>query len=63
MQTLRQIEALIAGGYQCVTVCYFEYDYTTVELFKRAGSEVVCLSAYGDRPQGQGNVYIFLKAS
>lgn len=62
MQTLRQIEALVVGGYQCVTVCYFEYDYTTVELFKRAGSEVVCLSAYGDRPQGQGNVYKFLKA-
>lgn len=61
MQTLRQVESLVAGGYHCVTVCYFEYDYTTVELFKRAGSEVVCLSAYGNRPVGRRAIYRFLK--
>ena len=62
MQTLRQVEALAAGGYQCVTVCYFEYDYKTVELFKQAGSEVVCLSASGQRPSSQRDIIQFLRA-
>ena len=62
VQTLRQVEALAAGGYQCVTVCYFEYDYKTVELFKQAGSEVVCLSASGQRPSSQRDIIQFLRA-
>ncbi len=61
IQTLRLVEALSAGGYHCVTVCYFEYDYTMVQRFEKAGSRVVCLSAYGRRPEGNRKVYRFLK--
>ena len=49
IQTLRLVEALTDAGYNCVTVCYFEYDFAMVQAFERAGSHVVCLSAYGPR--------------
>ena len=61
MQTLRLVEALVSGGYHCVTVCYFEYDYSIKQLFEQAGSRVVCLSAYGKRPEGRRKTYMFLK--
>lgn len=61
MQTLRLVEALASGGYHCVTVCYFEYEFQMVQAFERAGSRVVCLSAYGRRPEGNRAVYKFLK--
>lgn len=61
MQTLRLVEALTAGGYHCVTVCYFEYDFPIVQMYEKAGSRVVCLSAYGRRPAGNRNVYRFLQ--
>ena len=61
MQTLRLVESLTAGGYHCVTVCYFEYDFPIVQLFEKAGSRVVCLSAYGRRPSSNREVYKFLK--
>lgn len=60
MQTLRLVEALVANGYQCVTVCYFEYDRAMVQRFELAGSEVVCLSAYGTRPAGNIATYRYL---
>lgn len=50
VQTLRLTEALVEEGYHVVTVCYFEYHTQMVEKYKSAGSEVVCLSAYGERP-------------
>lgn len=61
MQTLRLVEALVAGGYHCVTVCYFEYDFAMRQRFEEAGSKVVCLSAYGNRPNSLRAVYKFLK--
>lgn len=61
MQTLRLVEALVEGGYHCVTVCYFEYDYSMIQMFEKAGSRVVCLSAYGRRPEGKHKTYKFLK--
>lgn len=61
IQTLRLVEALTDAGYNCVTVCYFEYDFAMVQAFERAGSLVVCLSAYGRRPQSTREVYKFLK--
>lgn len=61
MQTLRLVEALVAGGYHCVTVCYFEYDFAMRQRFEEAGSKVVCLSAYGNRPDSHRAVYKFLK--
>lgn len=61
IQTLRLVEALNQGGHHVVTVCYFEYDFNMVQLFRRAGSKVECLSAYGNRPQGAKAQYQFLK--
>lgn len=61
IQTLHLVEALTNGGYHCVTVCYFEYDFAMVQAFEQAGSRVVCLSAYGKRPEGSRKVYNFLK--
>ncbi len=62
IQTLRLVEALTDSGYHCVTVCYFEYDFAMRQRFEEAGSKVVCLSAFGQRPAGQWNVYRFLKS-
>lgn len=61
IQTLRLVEALVSGGYHCVTVCYFEYDFAMVQQFEKAGSRVICLSAYGRRPKSSRDVYKFLK--
>src|SRR5574344_724455 len=61
IQTLRLVEALIDGGYNVVTVCYFEYEFLMVQQFKAAGSKVVCLSAYGSRPLGVLQQYKFLR--
>lgn len=61
IQTLHLVEALTSEGYHCVTVCYFEYEFSMVQAFERAGSRVVCLSAYGRRPEGNREVYKFLK--
>ena len=62
IQTLRLVEALVEGGYHCVTVCYFEYDFQMVQRYEKAGSKVVCLSAYGRRPEGNLATYKFLKS-
>lgn len=61
IQTLRLVEALNQGGHHVVTVCYFEYDFNMVQQFKQAGSKVVCLSAYGNRPEGIKAQRKFLK--
>ena len=62
MQTLRLVEALTDNGHHCVTVCYFEYDIHIVRMYEQAGSRVVCLSAYGERPSSQRRIYSFLKS-
>lgn len=61
IQTLRLVEALVQKGHQCITVCYFEYDFTMVQLYEQAGSKVICLSAYGRRPESQYKTFKFLK--
>lgn len=61
LQTLRLVEALTEEGYQCVMVCYFEYDIRMVQRYEQSGSEVVCLSAFGTRPESTTEVYKFLK--
>ena len=61
LQTLRLVEALVGGGHHVVTVCYFEYEFAMVQRYEHAGSKVVCLSAYGRRPEGVMKVYQFLK--
>lgn len=61
IQTLRLVEALVNGGYLVVTVCYFEYDFDMVQQYRLAGSKVECLSAFGNRPEGIKEQYLFLK--
>lgn len=41
IQTLHLVQALVSGGHQVVTACYFEYTREMVERYKAAGSEVV----------------------
>ncbi len=61
VQTLRLVEALTALGHRCVVVCYFEYDIVMTRRFEETGNPVVCLSAYGRRPEKTRAVYKFLK--
>lgn len=52
VQTLNLVQALVEGGHEVVTVCYFEYSSVMVERFRLAGSRVELLSADGSRPGG-----------
>lgn len=52
VQTLSLVKALIEGGHQVITVCYFEYVEDTVMRFEAVGSPVKCLSEQGISPQG-----------
>lgn len=40
IQTLNLVRALVTGGHQVVTVCYFEYSPEMVIRFQQTGSEV-----------------------
>lgn len=60
IQTLNLVQALIDGGHNVVTVCYFEYSDAMVSRFKDAGSEVVCLSPDGKRVSGlKGIIFLY----
>ncbi len=60
IQTLYLTKALISSGYKCVVACYFEYDYSMVQQFEEAGCTVICISAYGKRPEGTMASFRFL---
>lgn len=60
IQTLNLVRALVTGGHQVVTVCYFEYSQKMVIRFQQAGSEVVCLSKDGIRIGGwKGIIFLY----
>lgn len=60
IQTLNLVRALVTGGHQVVTVCYFEYSPEMVIRIQQAGSEVVCLSKDGTRIGGwKGILFLF----
>lgn len=60
IQTLNLVRALVTGGHQVVTVCYFEYSQKMVIRFQQAGSEVVCLSKDGIRIEGwKGIIFLY----
>ncbi|MDY5969777.1 MAG: glycosyltransferase family 4 protein [Bacteroidales bacterium] len=61
MQTLRLAQALNEGGFQVVVCCYFEYKFEMVQAFQQLGCKVVCLSAYGRRPDHARALRRFLK--
>lgn len=60
IQTLNLVRALVTGGHQVVTVCYFEYSPKMVTRFQQAGSEVICLSKDGTRIGGwKGIIFLY----
>ena len=61
IQTLNLVQALVAGGHQVVTTCYFEYSDDMVVRFQKVGSEVVCLSSAGTRVNGWRGILFLYK--
>ncbi len=59
IQTLNLVKALITNGYIVTTICYFEYSDQMVDLYKNAGSEIICLSKNGKRINGLKSI-VFL---
>lgn len=60
IQTLNLVRALVTGGHQVVTVCYFEYSPEMVIQIQQAGSKVVCLSKDGIRIGGwKGIIFLY----
>lgn len=52
VQTLQLVRALVGGGHEVTTVCYFEHTESMVRQYEAAGSKVVLLSSDGARPKG-----------
>ena len=61
IQTLNLVEALIRGGHQVTTVCYFEHTPNMVSRYQQAGSKVVCLSVTGKRIGGINGIIFLYK--
>ena len=49
-QTLYTVKALVEKSYKVTVVCYFEYNEYMVDLYKKAGANVILLSPTGKRP-------------
>ena len=52
IQTLNLVQALVGGGHEVITVCYFEFSPEMVQRYEQAGSKVKLLSSDGTRPVG-----------
>ena len=61
IQTLNLVEALIRGGHQVTTVCYFEHTPGMVSRYQQAGSKVVCLNVAGKRIEGVKGITFLYK--
>lgn len=61
IQTLSIVRALIQGGHQVTTVCYFEFSELMINNFKNAGSEVICLQNDGLRIGGKSVIPFLYK--
>ena len=60
VQTLQLVRALVGGGHEVTTVCYFEHTESMVRQYEAAGSKVVLLSSDGARPKGTFRTIGFL---
>lgn len=60
IQTLNLVRALVEGGHEVTTVCYFEFSLDMVTRYEHAGSKVVRLSTDGVRPVGAMSTLTFL---
>lgn len=61
IQTLSIVKALIQGGHQVTTVCYFEFSELMINNYKNAGSEVICLQKDGLRIGGKSVIPFLYK--
>lgn len=62
IQTLNLVQALLEGGHQVVTACYFEHSQEMVKRFEQAGSRVMLLSPGGTRIGGWRDILFLYKA-
>lgn len=60
IQTLNLVQALVKGGHEVTTVCYFEFSPEMVQRYELAGSKVKLLSSDGTRPVGVWHTLTFL---
>lgn len=61
IQTLSIVRALIQGGYQVTTVCYFEFSELMINNYKKVGSDVICLQKDGLRIGGKAVISFLFK--
>lgn len=61
IQTLNLVRALVQGGHQVTTACYFEHTENMVKLYEEAGSKVVLFSKEGVRVGGVKGIIFLLK--
>lgn len=61
IQTLNLVEALVQGGHQVVTACYFEYSANMVERYRQAGSQVELFEQSGRRIRGWRGILFLYK--
>lgn len=61
IQTLNLVHALVEGGHEVWTLCYFEYCGEMVERYRNAGSKVILLSPGGSRVGGWRDVLLLFK--
>lgn len=61
IQTLNLVHALVKGGHQVTTACYFEHTENMVKLYEEAGSKVVLFSKGGVRVGGVKGIIFLLK--
>lgn len=52
IQTLNLVHALVEGGHDVTTACYFEHSDYMVDLYQQAGSKVVLFAEDGKRMGG-----------
>ncbi|QVJ80404.1 Glycosyltransferase involved in cell wall bisynthesis [Prevotella sp. khp1] len=61
IQTLNLVRALVEGGHEVVTACYFEHTDYMVEQYEKAGSRVVLFSQEGKRVGGLAGIRFLAK--
>lgn len=61
IQTLNLVRALVKGGHQVTTACYFEHTENMVKQYEEVGSKVVLFSKAGVRLGGVKGILFLLK--
>ena len=61
IQTLNLVRALVEGGHEVMTACYFEHSEYMIGQYKDAGSEVVLFSPDGSRIGGVKGILFLWK--